>query len=496
GKLDAFMESLVGILRIAEPRVLATDARVAKVLWGAVGRIPSIEKMVEVKDLALPAPAGASDERAPIDDPDLAFLQFTAGSTAAPKGVMVTHGNLKANCNAILYDGIQAKTPCDDVAVSWLPLYHDMGLIGCVLCPLVAKMPAAYIPTLAFIKNATLWMEMIHKHRATLSFAPNFAYALVTKRAKPEQIARWDLSSMRAFGCGAEPINPDTMRAFVKAMAPAGLKPETLLPCYGMAEATLAMSFVRLDEPLRTDRIDSDRYHGEAQAVPVSNGAAFLDVVSCGRTFPGHQVVAKDEQGRILPDRAVGELCFRGPSVSGGYWKNPAATKAAFRDGWLHTGDLGYLVSGDVFVSGRIKDILIVNGRNYHPQRLEWLVDEIPGVRRGSAVVFTRPGAASEEIVVAAESRSQDVAALKAEIVGRVSEEFQLAVSDVALVPPGTLPKTSSGKLQRRKTREQYLNGSIGRTGRAGSTCLAVAKHLALSLVGRARHEVRKRLGG
>ena len=496
GKLDAFMESLVGILRIAEPRVLATDARVAKVLWGAVGRIPSIEKMVEVKDLALPAPAGASDERAPIDDPDLAFLQFTSGSTAAPKGVMVTHGNLKANCNAILYDGIQAKTPCDDVAVSWLPLYHDMGLIGCVLCPLVAKMPAAYIPTLAFIKNATLWLETIHKHRASLTFAPNFAYALVTKRAKPEQIARWDLSSMRAFGCGAEPINPDTMRAFVKAMAPAGLKPEALLPCYGMAEATLAMSFVRLDEPLRTDRIDSDRYHGEAQAVPVSNGAAFLDVVSCGRTFPGHQVVAKDEQGRILPDRAVGELCFRGPSVSGGYWKNPAATKAAFRDGWLHTGDLGYLVSGDVFVSGRIKDILIVNGRNYHPQRLEWLVDEIPGVRRGSAVVFTRPGAASEEIVVAAESRSQDVAALKAEIVGRVSEEFQLAVSDVALVPPGTLPKTSSGKLQRRKTREQYLKGSLGRSGRGGSSRLAVAKHLALSLVGRARHEVRKLLGG
>src|SRR5436305_10122346 len=145
GKLDAFMESLVGLLRVAEPRVLATDARVAKVLWGAVGRIPSIEKMVEVKDLALPAPAGASDERAPIDDPDLAFLQFTSGSTAAPKGVMVTHGNLKANCNAILYDGIQAKTPCDDVAVSWLPLYHDMGLIGCVLCPLVAKMPAADI---------------------------------------------------------------------------------------------------------------------------------------------------------------------------------------------------------------------------------------------------------------------------------------------------------------------------------------------------------------
>src|SRR6266404_5639035 len=475
GKLDVFMDSLVGILNVATPRVLVTTDRVGKVLWSAVGRIPSIEKVIRTEDLAS-EPGGELPPAAHLLDEEVAFLQFTSGSTALPKGVMVTHGSLAANCKAIIVDGLESGNGRADMAVSWLPLYHDMGLIGFVLSPLCYRIPTALIPT--------------------LSFAPNFAYALVTKRAKPEQIARWDLSSMRAFGCGAEPINPDTMRAFVKAMTPAGLRPEALLPCYGMAEATLAMSFVPLDEPLRTDLIDSERYHGESKAVPVSNGSAFLEVVNCGRTFPGHQVVAQDEQGRILPDRAVGEHCFRGPSVSGGYWKNPEATKAAFRDGWLHTGDLGYLVGGEVFVSGRIKDILIVNGRNYHPQRIEWLVDEIPGVRRGSAVVFTRPGAASEEIVVAAESRTQDFAAVKAEIVARVSEEFQLAVSDVALVPPGTLPKTSSGKLQRRKTREQYLKGSLGRSGRGGSSRLAVAKHLALSLVGRARHEVRKILGG
>jgi fatty-acyl-CoA synthase len=490
GKLDNYFDALTQILTKAEPTFLLTTERIETLIWSAVGKIPSLKGVVTTQSLAAKTPQ-ASGEPHPSAPADLAFLQFTSGSTSAPKGVRVTHASLQANCWAIAHHGAR-MTPAD-VAVSWLPLYHDMGLIGFVLTPIYSTSSVVLMPTLSFVKNSTSWLETLSRKRGTLSFAPNFAYALVTKRAKPEQIARWDLSSMRLFGCGAEPIHAQTLREFVGKFQAAKLKPEAMLPAYGMAEATLAVSFIGLDEPVTTDAIDATRYESDKVAVPAREGAKSMEVTCCGRAFPEHEVAVFAPSGHRLPERTVGELALRGPSVADGYFDDPQATAKAFRDGWLWTGDLGYLADGKIYLTGRKKDLIIIHGRNYDPQRIEWLANEVPGVRKGSAVAFSRPAAETEELVIVAESREQELSAVCAAIGQRVNEQMQLVAAEVVLLEPGSLPKTSSGKLQRQKTRAQYLSGTLGEhAGLSGAAQRwSVAKHFTLSLVGRGRHAAR-----
>jgi fatty-acyl-CoA synthase len=362
------------------------------------------------------------------------------------------------------------------------------------------RVSVTFIPTMTFVRNATIWLRTIHRVRGTITFAPNFAYALAVKRAKPEQIASLDLSSMRHFGCGAEPINSTTMRSFVETFSKSGLKPEAMLPSYGMAEATLAISFIGVDEAISTDVIDTNAYQQDRKAEPapveaLANGKA-QEVVCCGKPFPKHEVGIFDDAGKRLGERAIGEIWVRGPSVARGYYEDPEATERAFGNGWLKTGDFGYLANGNVYITGRKKDIIIINGRNYDPQRMEWIVDELPEVRKGSTVAFSRPGSTSEELVIVLESRTQKPTELIELVKQKINENLQLIPVDVVLAPVGSLPKTSSGKLQRAKTRQQYLDGTVGKDGvrtiGSNGEKAVIAKHVAKSLLGRAQHRARR----
>ncbi|MFT7578577.1 MAG: fatty-acyl-CoA synthase [Myxococcota bacterium] len=501
GKLDAYVRDTARTLNIAKTRMLLTEKKVQPILWSLVDKVETMEKLVCI-DTFVGEPSGPVPEAEEVHPDDVCFLQFTSGSTAAPKGVIVTHRSLGANGYAIMQHGLEIDVE-NDVAVSWLPLYHDMGLIGFVIAPMTAGLEAVFMPTMNFIKRPSLWMETISKHKGTITFAPNFAYGLAVKRTSAEKVKALDLSQVRVLGAGAEPNNPATLDAFIAHFSPAGLKPEAIFPVYGMAEATLAMTFSHLDEPLVTDVIDAEVYADEGRAVAASKHGdrPVLEFVGCGYAFPDHGVHIIDSDGKVLDDRTTGEIVFTGPSVAAGYLDNPEATANIFRADGLRTGDLGYVDNGHLFVTGRKKDLIILNGRNYDPQSIEWIVADIPGIRQGNVIAFSRPGANTEELVVVAETKHEaDLETLIAEARRVIRHEFSLNPADIVLTGPGTLPKTTSGKLQRQKARQQYIAGTLGvegvRTMGDRGQKVTLAKHVAKSAVSRVRHEVKKRTTG
>ena len=422
-------------------------------LKGAGSRIVSVDELGKT-DAALP--------NVTIEPTDLAFLQFTSGSTSRPKGVMVTHRNLAWNSESFMIHGLQ-KDSSFDKGVTWLPLFHDMGLIGFVVGTLFTDIPVVFIPTASFVRNPRIWLDKIQQHKGTITYAPNFAYALVNKRLKDKDVPELDLSSLRRTGCGAEPIQSKTLREFATKLAPAKFDPRSFLPSYGMAEATLAITFVPAFSGLRTDSIDKAALE-QGRADPGDS----QDLVNCGAPFPEHALAIVDEQGNKLGDRQVGQILTKGPSVSAGYFQEPELTAEAFKPGpdgdtWLYTGDLGYTVNGEVFICGRLKDMIIVRGRNFYPNDLEWVVSEMPGVRRGNVVAFSVDVAGEEQVVIAAEAFASEAEGLAAGIATAILESFSLAVHEVAIVPQGSLPRTSSGKPQRRKTKQLYLEGTLPR---------------------------------
>ena len=393
---------------------------------------------------------------------DVAFLQFTSGSTSQPKGVVVTHDNLRANSEGIMVHGINS-TPAD-IGVSWLPLWnHDMGLIGFVFAPIFANVQVVLMHTATFARRPWSWLETISRNRGTITYAPNFAYNLIARRARDRDLAGIDLSSLRIAGCGAEPIHARTLHAFAERMKAYGFRREAFVPSYGMAEATLAISIAHSPREPRWLQLDADALR--ADTVKRVERVGGVDVVNNGPVLPGHEVrIVSVETGDALGEEQIGEITVRGPSITSGYFRAPEQTALAFRDGWLRTGDLGFLSAGDVYVCGRLKDLIIVRGRNHFPQDIEWIVAEVEGVRRGNAVAFsTTDSDGDEQLVVVAEALSSEAAGLPERIASAVLQSAGVSPWQVVLVAQGSIPKTSSGKPQRRKTRELFATGGLQR---------------------------------
>jgi fatty-acyl-CoA synthase len=408
--------------------------------------------------------------------------------------VTLTHANLAANIRCIMQDGLRAGP--DDVGVSWLPLYHDMGLIGFVLAPLYHLVPIVYLPAILFLKRPVTWFQAMTKHRGSIAYAPNFAYALCIKRIKAAELEGIDLSTWRVAGCGAEPIRPETLEGFAEAFSKIGFRKEALLPSYGMAESALAVTFTELGEGLRTLSVNgSALWERGAVEVVSEDDASAVRLVSCGPEFPAHKVRVFEPSDPVsehpLSEDAVGEIRIAGPSVMRGYWEDAEQTRESFAGSYLRTGDLGFLHDKRLYVCGRSKEIVIINGRNYYPQDMEWEASKVAGVRRGNVVAFGARDPSGverdrERVVLAFEvqepERLAQSSSLVSEVRRTVQEGMGLTLDEVIALPPGALPKTSSGKLQRGKTRDLYETGELmGRSGLHDVRKLDVAKQAAIS---------------
>jgi fatty-acyl-CoA synthase len=446
------------MLATAQASLLLADPPVAYTLRSLRDEVPSLREVLSIADL----PTGGELPHGPVSDDQVVFLQFTSGSTSAPRGVRVTHGSLWANAHAIMVDGLGASS--EDRAVSWLPLYHDMGLIGFVMSPLVTRTPVTLISTLDFLKRPEVWVNTLSEDRGTISFAPNFGYALAARRTTSTD--GLDLSTMRVLGCGAEPIQPDAIHSFFERFCEVGLKRSTFLACYGLAEATLAVTFARMEDELKLDQLELESEPTHDDASGVHRLGHRIPVASCGRPLSRHRVSILGENGEPLPERRVGEVFVEGPSVTDGYWDDEEATSRVFVDGGVKTGDLGYMSGGELYVTGRLKDTIIVRGRNFDPTPIEVAAGRVDGVRTGNVAAFSISGNPSERIVVTAEYREGEPGTIESDIVRAVQRDVGLTVSEVVLIEAGSLPKTTSGKLQRSATRDQYLDGRLGRVRR------------------------------
>ena len=450
--LPSYLDATARVLRSCGARAVITSPALLPHVESLRATCPELAHVVPFDALQGPA----SDADAAPQPSDIAFLQFTSGSTAMPKGVVVTQRNLAANIAAFA-DALGGGP--GDVAVSWLPLYHDMGLVGMALGAMYVGANAVLLTPEAFVKRPIEWLRAIARHRGTISFAPNFAYDLAVRRVKDADLAELDLSSWRVAGCGAEPVHAPTLAAFAGKFRVSGFRSTSFLPGYGLAEHVLAATLSPRDRDLRVERLVAADVNARRVATPADGSADdTVSVVACGAALPGHDVRIVGDDGRPLPERHIGEIVLSGPSVSPGYYNDAEMTALAIRDGRLFTGDLGYLSGGELFVCGRAKDLIIVNGRKYHPQDLEWGVADLAGIRRGRVVAFgTTTGAGPDRTVIVAEpSGTVPPEDLTDAIRRRIVDLCGLVVDEVVLVPSGTVARTTSGKVRRSATKTMY----------------------------------------
>ncbi|WP_293873132.1 MULTISPECIES: fatty acyl-AMP ligase [unclassified Sphingomonas] len=470
GGRDSYIEQLRVQLASCDPRMLifppelAAMAAEAARLAGTEGIDWSEFATREAAAVALPQADGQA----------IAYLQYSSGSTRFPHGVAITHHALLNNLAAHSH-GMEIAADGTDRCVSWLPWYHDMGLVGCFLSPIANQVSTDYLKTEDFARRPLAWLDMISRHDGTtLSYSPTFGYDICARRMSSQTKAsdRFDLSRWRVAGNGADMIRPDVMQAFVDAFADAGFKASAFLPSYGLAEATLAVSLMPPGEGIRVELVEETQLSGGGDSLAANDGPRpqrFRAIVNCGKPVRDMAVEIREEDGTPLPDGAIGKLWCKGPSVMVGYFRDEAATEACMApdsDGkfWLDTGDMAYMSNGYIYIVGRAKDMIIVNGKNHWPQDIEWAVEQLPGFKAGDIAAFaiTTPGG-EETPAVLVQCRSSDDSERQ-----RLREEIRERVRSVTgmncvieLIPPRTLPRTSSGKLSRAKARNLYLNGDI-----------------------------------
>jgi 1-acyl-sn-glycerol-3-phosphate acyltransferase len=465
--IEDYARRQVGILENAGVRAILTFAEAQRVAALLSSRVPSVRHVMSASTLMEPARPGPVATAVPADP---ALIQYTSGSTGQPKGVLLSHANLLANIKAI---GEAIRIRPDDVAVSWLPLYHDMGLIGSWLGALYFGIPIAILSPLAFLSRPARWLRAIHTHQATISAAPNFGFDLCARRIGDDELAGLDLSSWRLAMNGSEAVSPATIERFTARFASWGFHARAMCPVYGLAEASVALTIPVPGTGPRIDTVSRRAFQESGRAHPATpDEPTPLQFVSCGRPLTEHAVRVVDHAGQPVAERVEGRIEFRGPSVTQGYWRNRAATDAARRDGWMDSGDLGYWADGELFITGRQKDLIKKTGRNLYPQEVEEIVGALPGIRKGCVAAFGvhDPSVGTERLVVVAETRTADPAEreqLRAAVMDRVVAALGVPADVVVIADPHAVLKTSSGKVRRSATRAAYLQGTMGRPTRS-----------------------------